>query len=142
MEATCSHNPKVTVLLIEDDEVDVMGVQRAFHKHELAHPIIHFSSGIEALKKLKAKLVPEPYLVLLDLNTPRLSGIEFLDEARKDPELHKAIVFVLTTSNAEDDISKAYARNIAGYIVKDDEDRGFINAANLVHQYARSVVFP
>lgn len=133
---------KVTVLLIEDDEIDVMGVKRAFRKHELDHPIVHFSNGIEALRNLKMGHISEPYLVLLDLNTPRMSGIEFLDEARKDPDLHKAIIFVLTTSSAEDDINKAYARNVAGYIIKNDEDGGFTNAANLVDQYAKTVAFP
>ena len=128
----------VTVLLVEDDEVDVMGVRRAFKKSHIENNIVVATDGQDALTKLRdGKSVPRPYLVLLDLNMPRMSGIEFLEAARQDPGLHGSIVFVLTTSKDERDKQKAYNYNVAGYIVKERMEQGFINAAGLLDQYTQ-----
>ncbi|HYD18419.1 MAG TPA: response regulator [Patescibacteria group bacterium] len=132
----------VTVLIVDDDEVDVMGVRRAFVKSGLDNPLVVVENGQAALDKLREDEVAKPYLVLLDLNMPRMGGIEFLCEARKDARLHKAIVFVFTTSKAEEDKCRAYQHNVAGYIVKDRSAGGFINAVELLHKYARNVEFP
>lgn len=126
----------VTVLLIEDNEIDVMGVERAFRKSNLKNPIVVASDGVEALALLRdGRSIPHPYLILLDLNMPRMGGIEFLDEIRKDPLLRHAVVFVLTTSKAADDMHNAHARNIAGYFVKDKGAGGFINATHVLERY-------
>jgi CheY-like chemotaxis protein len=128
----------ITIFLVEDNEVDVMGVQRAFKKSNFPNPIVVAGNGQEALSKLRdGKSVPRPYLVLLDLNMPKMNGIEFLEEIRKDNELRSAIVFVLTTSNATDDRNKTSEQNVAGYIVKGKETGGFINVVNLLNQYAQ-----
>lgn len=134
---------KVSVLLIEDDEIDVMGVQRAFARSKLENPLIVASNGQDALDKLRdQKSVQKPYLVLLDLNMPRMNGLEFLKIARKDPQLDGMIVFVLTTSKDDSDKKQAYEHNIAGYIVKDRRENDFIDTANLLQQYTRLVEFP
>ena len=134
---------KVSVLLIEDNEVDVMGVKRAFSQSKLDNPIIVASDGREALEKLRdGKSVNKPYLVLLDLNMPRMNGIEFLQEARKDPALRSAIIFVLTTSNTPEDKNKAYSHSIAGYMVKNSTQGGFIDAASMLNHYASLIEFP
>ena len=133
----------VTILLVEDDEVDVMGVERAFKQSNLNHAIIVAPDGQEALKKLRdGKSVPHPYLMLLDLNMPRMNGLEFLAEIRQDPELHNAIVFVLTTSSDSGDKQKAYQHNIAGYIVKGLFGESFINTAGLLDLYTQINEFP
>lgn len=126
----------VTVLLIDDNEVDVMGVRRAFKKINFDKKIVVATDGIEGLAALRrATDVQKPYLILLDLNMPRMNGIEFLRELRSDANLSKAIVFVLTTSNARDDKVQAFEHNIAGYIVKGKAEQGFIDAAELLERY-------
>jgi CheY-like chemotaxis protein len=138
------HNNKdVTVLLVEDDEVDIMGVRRAFRQSTLDNNIIVANDGIEALALLRdADAVPRPYMVLLDMNMPRMGGAEFLESARKDPDLKNSIVFVLTTSKDPADKTRAYQHHPAGYIVKDRTDGNFINAVTLLEQYAKVVSFP
>lgn len=137
--AMASHAPNtVSLLLVEDNEIDAMGVQRAFKRSNFNNPIIIARDGYEALAKLRDKeAVPRPYIILLDLNMPKMNGIEFLHEMRKDPELKSSIVFVLTTSNAPEDRMKAQSYNIAGYIVKGMSDAGFVDAAALFEKYSQ-----
>ena len=89
----------VTVLLVDDDDVDVMALQRMFKKQKIANPVRVASDGREALDILRgdngAKQIAWPYLILLDLNMPRMNGIELLDEIRSDPTLASSLVFVL-----------------------------------------------
>jgi len=133
----------VTILLVDDDTVDVMAVRRAIDRSGIGGQIVTANDGLEALQKLKdGNSVPRPYLVLLDLNMPRMNGIEFLTAARRDPDINDAIVFVLTTSKAEEDKRKAYEHNIAGYIVKEGSAGGYINTADLLHNYSRIVELP
>lgn len=133
----------VTILVVDDDRVDVMAVRRAFRLSGLDNAMVFAADGIEALEKLRdGKSVPRPFLVLLDLNMPRMNGIEFLDAARKDPNLCDSVVFVLTTSKDMMDKRKAYSRNVAGYIVKEDTREGYINTAGLLESYARVVELP
>ena len=132
----------VTVLLVDDDDVDVMGVRRAFEKAKIGNTIIVARDGLDALEKLRAQTVNRPYLILLDLNMPRMNGMEFLDEIRKDGTLKDSVIFVLTTSTAEQDIWQAYQRNIAGYIVKENVGEEFLSAISLLDMYWRIVEFP
>jgi CheY-like chemotaxis protein len=78
----------------------------------------------------------------LDLNLPRLNGVELLREIRSDPELHDSIVFVLTTSKRDEDRMASYDLNVAGYVVKSDVGSGFIRLIELLDHYWRIVEFP
>jgi CheY-like chemotaxis protein len=113
-------DPKpLTILLVDDDEVDVMNVQRAFRRNNIINPFYVAHNGLEALDLLRGEEVPrDRRLVLLDLNMPKMSGLEFLREVRADPELRLLTVIVLTTSDDERDKVEAYNLNVAGYIVK------------------------
>ncbi|HEX2167524.1 MAG TPA: response regulator [Longimicrobiales bacterium] len=109
----------LNVLLVEDDEVDVMNVRRAFTMNHIVNPLYVASNGVEALEMLRSGEVPRMRrLVLLDLNMPRMTGIEFLQELRSDPDLSSTPVVVLTTSSADRDRTDAYNLNVAGYLVK------------------------
>jgi CheY-like chemotaxis protein len=109
----------LNILLVEDDEVDVMTVKRAFERGHIANPLFVARDGLEALEKLRSGEIPNRRrLVLLDLNLPRMNGIEFLRELRRDPDLSPTPVVVLTTSATEQDKLDAYGLNIAGYLVK------------------------
>jgi len=139
-------NKTVHVLLVEDNEVDREAVRRAFTRHRIANPIHDARDGVEALELLrgmgdKPKL-PRPYLILLDINMPRMSGIELLRELRADPELRDSIVFMLTTSKSDEDKMAAYGANVAGYILKSDVGAGFVGLVALLDHYWRIVEFP
>lgn len=112
-------NDLLNILLVEDDEVDVMNVRRAFRQNNVTNPLYVASDGIEALEKLRSGEIPkERRLILLDLNMPRMNGIEFLRELRKDRDLCSTTVVILTTSKDEHDVFNAYDMNVAGYLVK------------------------
>lgn len=133
----------ITILLVDDDEVEVMGVRRAFKRAKIENTIVVANDGIAALEKLRSgQDVRKPFLILLDINMPRMNGFEFLKEARKDELLRDSLVFMLTTSRAEEDKRIAYGHNVAGYIIKDHESDAFTTAAQMLGQYVRSVEFP
>ncbi|HEU5463631.1 MAG TPA: response regulator [Candidatus Binatia bacterium] len=112
-------NPSLNILLVEDDEVDVMNVRRAFDKNHITNPLFVASNGLEGLEKLRSGEVPQGRrIVLLDLNMPKMNGIEFLRELRSDPALAPTPVVVLTTSNNDRDKIDAFNLNVAGYLVK------------------------
>ena len=114
----------INILLVEDDEVDVMNVKRAFKKYKIANPLYIAGNGLEALSMLRSQgekppSVPENRrLILLDLNMPKMNGLEFLHELRNDPDLKRTPVIVLTTSDEDRDRIEAYNLNVAGYILK------------------------
>ena len=135
------NNRTVKILLIEDDDVDVEAIKRGFKKNKIANPFIVAKDGVEGLKILRSEL-KQPYLILLDLNMPRMNGIEFLKEIRNDPILKTSIVFILTTSDAEKDRWAAYEQNIAGYLLKSQTGKDFINVVHVLDHYWRYVEFP
>ena len=139
-----SNNP-VQILLVEDDEVDAEAIQRAFDKHKIANHITRAHDGIEALQFLRregADALPRPFIILLDLNMPRMNGIEFLQEIRGDSTLTECIVFVLTTSNAERDKTSAYREHISGYILKSNVGDGFTKLVDLMGCYWKIIEMP
>ena len=133
----------LNIVLVEDDEVDVMNVKRAFQKNNIRNPLWTAGNGVEALELLRGNDVPrQRRLVLLDLNMPRMNGIEFLSELRKDKELHTTPVVVLTTSDAERDRVDAYKLNVAGYILKPVTVSNFVEAMATLNKYWTLVEFP
>lgn len=114
----------INILLVEDDEVDVMNVKRAFKKYKITNPLYFAGNGIEALEMLRSQngqpsQVPENRrLILLDLNMPKMNGLEFLHAIRQDEILKRTPVIVLTTSDEDRDRIEAYNLNVAGYILK------------------------
>ena len=137
---------EVHILLIDDDDVDVMAVKRAFKKQKIANPLRVARDGIEGLAMLRGEdghePIARPYIIILDLNMPRMDGLEFLAELRKDPSHRDAVVFVLTTSKADEDRAASYDQNVAGYIVKSDVGEGFLNVTRLLDSYWRVVLLP
>jgi CheY-like chemotaxis protein len=129
----------VHILLVEDDEVDIMNVQRAFKKNNISNPLHVARNGQEALEALSGRnsdlVIPSPRVILLDINMPKMGGIEFLTELRKLPEHRSASVFVMTTSNEESDKIAAYDLNVAGYILKPLSFEGFTSAVAILNHY-------
>jgi CheY-like chemotaxis protein len=134
------------VLLVDDDDGDAKSVQRAFRSARIVNPIVRAIDGIDALDILrgangKEKLTP-PYLLLVDLNMPRMNGIELVETLRKDRELRGCIVFMLTTSGRDEDKLAAYDLNVAGYIVKQRAGLDFQRLVDMVQGYWRIVELP
>ena len=130
----------VTILLVEDDEIDVKALQWAFEKLKIANPLVIARDGVEAWEMLQE--LPRPYLVISDINMPRMNGIELLRKIRANQNTHDAIVFMLTTSNDEQDKIDAYDLNVAGYMLKTDMGTSFTRAISLIDNYWKVVEFP
>ncbi|HEX3473612.1 MAG TPA: response regulator [Kofleriaceae bacterium] len=126
----------LNILLVDDDEVDVMTVKRAFSRANITNKLFVATDGIEALSLLRSDSVPAARrLVLLDLNMPRMSGIELLREIRADPALHAITVIVLTTSNEDRDRVEAYQLNVAGYLLKPVTFHAFAEVMSTLNKY-------
>jgi len=136
----------VTVLVVEDNDVDAEAVERAFRRCKIANPIVTVTDGIAALDRLRGtngtERLARPYLVLLDLNMPRMDGLEFLAELRADPAIADTVVFVLSTSDRDADKVSAYGHQVAGYVVKTRLDEGFLDMVTMIDAYWRVVQFP
>jgi CheY-like chemotaxis protein len=133
----------LNILLVEDDEVDVMNVRRAFDKNRIANPLFVAPDGVEGLRMLRANEVPrERRIILLDLNMPRMSGIEFLRELRADATLSHTPVVVLTTSDDERDKINAYNLNVAGYLLKPVTFVNFVEVMAALNKYWTLVELP
>ncbi|MCU8106780.1 response regulator [Shewanella sp. SM101] len=141
--SAANHYQQVTILLVDDDDVDYMAVQRAMRQLRLLNPLVRARDGIEALTILTSlDTIKGPYLILLDLNMPRMNGFEFLERIRSDPSLSSSVVFMLTTSSTDEDRMKAYSHHVAGYMVKTDMKDGFNNIFNMLEDYWRIVELP
>ncbi len=136
----------VNILLVEDDEVDVMNVKRAFKKNNITNPLNVCNNGFEALQFLRGEseipLLEIPKIILLDINMPKMGGIEFLSEIRKDEKLKNISVFIMTTSNEDKDKLDAYNLNVAGYILKPLSMERFIEAVSTLNNYWKLCEFP
>ena len=133
----------LNILLVEDDEVDVMNVRRAFQRNRIANPLFVAGDGVAALDMLRSGDVPrERRLILLDLNMPRMTGLEFLRELRREPAFHNTPVVVLTTSNDERDKIDAYDLNVAGYLLKPVTFVNFVEVMAALNKYWALVELP
>jgi CheY-like chemotaxis protein len=136
-------NSSLNILLVEDDEVDVMNVKRAFAKNHIMNPLFVARNGLEGLEMLRSGEVPrDRRMVLLDLNMPRMNGIEFLEQVRADPELKATTVVVLTTSSNDRDKVGAFNLNVAGYLVKPVTFADFAELMVALNKYWSLVEMP
>jgi CheY-like chemotaxis protein len=126
----------LNILLVDDDEIDVMTVKRAFARANIANKLYVATDGIQALALLRADGIPASRrLILLDLNMPRMNGIELLREIRGDPALQSLTVIVLTTSNEDRDRVDAYQLNVAGYLLKPVTFHAFAEIMATLNKY-------
>lgn len=136
----------VHVLLVEDDEIDAEEMVRAFQRLQITNPLTIVANGDEALNTLRGTSgfprLPRPYVLIIDLNMPRMNGLELLQCLRADEQLQQSVVFVLTTSNRDADKGAAYALHVAGYFVK-DRDAGIADEVlTMLAAYCQLVAFP
>jgi CheY-like chemotaxis protein len=123
------------VLLVEDDSVDAMAVKRAFKDLKVTNPLVHTVHGEDALGYLRGNLARLPCIILLDLNMPKMNGIEFLNVVKADKDFKKIPVVILSTSGDEPDILESYRLHVAGYIVKPVDYKKFVEAIRTIDLY-------
>lgn len=135
---------QINILLVEDDEIDVMNVKRAFKKNNISNPLHVCGNGVDALEYLRSidSTANLPRIILLDINMPRMGGIEFLTNLRQDSRLKHISVFVMTTSNEEQDKVNAYQLNVAGYILKPLSIESFISSVAMLNNYWMLCEYP
>ena len=127
-----SSNP---ILLVEDDNVDVMTVKRALKDLNIKNRLVSTANGKEALEYLKNNGNKKPCIILLDLNMPKMNGIEFLQIVKADDTLKKIPVIVLTTSSQQQDIVESFKLGVAGYIVKSVDYAEYTEAISTINLY-------
>lgn len=129
----------ISILHVEDDSVDSMVMQRALKKCQINHTLYQARNGIEALDMLRGlngkEQIPRPKIILLDLNMPKMNGIEFLREIRNDANLKSISVFVMTTSDDENDRTDAYNLNVAGYMIKPISLENYTTVVATLNEY-------
>ena len=123
------------ILLVEDGRVDTMITQRAFKELKIPNQLLATGNGEEALEYLKNENTEKPCLVLLDLNMPRMNGIEFLEIIKQDDNLKKIPVIILTTSNEKKDKIESFRLSVAGYMVKPIEYQQFVEMIKTIDVY-------
>jgi len=123
------------IMLVEDDMVDVMTVKRALKDINVANHLIVASDGEEALTYLGDERNKRPEIILLDLNMPRMNGIEFLKAAKKNGVLKNIPVVVLTTSGDDQDKVDSFNLGVAGYMVKPVDYARFVEVMKTINRY-------
>ncbi len=123
------------ILLIEDDTVDAMTVKRALKDLKVTNPLARASNGEEALAHLRDDNNEKPCVILLDLNMPKMSGIEFLKTIKTDEKLKRLPAIVLTTSKDDQDKVESFRLNVGGFIVKPVDYKKFVEAMRIVNLY-------
>ncbi len=134
--------PHEHILLIEDDDIDALTVRRTLKELGASNPLDREVDGERGLEFLRDRNRPRPGLILLDLNMPRMNGIEFLAEIKRDAALCLIPVVVLTTSSEEGDRIAAYSNSVAGYMVKPVDYPQFVGIMALIRDYWLTSVTP
>jgi len=124
-----------SILLVEDDVVDMMSVKRALKDIKVTNPLIHVENGVDALEYLKSHENEQPAIILLDLNMPKMNGLEFLTIMKKDDHLKRIPVIVLTTSQGELDKVQSFDLGVAGYMIKPVDYQQFVDVMRTIRLY-------
>ena len=134
----------VDVLLVEDDPGDVLMTKEAFEHYKLRNVLHVVTDGERALQFLRRTGgyadAPRPGLILLDLNLPRLDGLEVLAELKADPELKVIPVVILTTSQAQQDVLRSYALHANAYVSKPVDFETFMEVIRQIDNFFVTVV--
>jgi len=126
---------KKPILLVEDDTIDIMTVKRALKELRISNELIVRGNGEDALEYLKNEDSVMPCIVLLDLNMPRMNGIEFLKAAKQDDRIRMLPIVVLTTSNQDQDKVESFMLSVAGYMVKPVSYINFVEVMKTIDMY-------
>ena len=123
------------ILLVEDDRVDALTVKRAVKDLNIINPLVIAANGEDALEYLRNPDNQMPAFILLDLNMPRMNGLEFLAIIKEDESLRRIPVIVLTTSGEQRDRVESFDQSVAGYMVKPVQYHDFLETMRSIHIY-------
>lgn len=123
------------VLLVDNDPVQAMTVEQAFKTLGVRSPCVHFTDGNDALVHLRHQNGKKPWLILLNLDLPGMTGVEFLKTVKSDEVLKTIPVVLLTASSHQDEIERSFELGAAGYMVKNTEDEGLLETIRTIAQY-------
>jgi CheY-like chemotaxis protein len=127
--------PELPILIVEDDKVDVMAIKRAVKQLQIQNPLVIAANGEEALHHLQDLQNPLPTLILLDINMPKMNGIEFLRIIKDDRRTRRIPVVILTTSHEDRDRMESFDIGVAGYMVKPVDHVKFVDIIDSIHRY-------
>jgi CheY-like chemotaxis protein len=132
----------IEILLVEDSEPDILLTREAFEEVGMLNRLHVVRDGVEALAFLRTQdsTLPRPDVILLDINMPRMNGMELLREIKRDPQLMTIPVIMLTTSEADEDILRSYQAFAASYVVKPIEFERFYHAIQALGRYMLTIV--
>ncbi len=128
-------NTRKSILLVEDDKVDAMTVKRALREINVTNLLATVNDGEQALEYLRNKDNERPAIILLDLNMPKMNGIELLKHMKADPDLRSIPVIVLTTSKADQDRIESFSLSVAGYMLKPVDYIQFVEVMRTINIY-------
>lgn len=122
-------------MLVEDDQVDAITTQRALKELKVTNELVHKVDGEDALEYLRDEGNVKPCIILLDLNMPKMNGFEFLEIVKSDDALKNIPVIILTTSDADESVTKGFDLGAAGYIPKPVDYGQFVESMRTVDRY-------
>ncbi len=128
-------NTRKSILLVEDDKVDAMTVKRALREINVTNQLTTVNDGEQALEYLRNSDNEQPAIILLDLNMPKMNGIELLKNMKADPKLRSIPVVVLTTSRADQDRLESFSLSVAGYMLKPVDYIQFVEVMRTINIY-------
>lgn len=128
-------SPDKPILLVEDDIVDQMTMKRSLRELNVSNRLVIANNGEEALFYLNDGKYQKPAIILLDINMPKMNGLEFLEIVKNDDELKKIPVIVLSTSKADSDRIDSFNLGVAGYMVKPVDYKKFVDVIKTIHMY-------
>lgn len=132
-----------SILIIEDDDIDAKALQRALTQIGIAADLMYRAyDGIEALELLKQKKPPLPCIIIIDINMPRMTGIEFLQHLHQDAVYGSSPAFILTTSNSNADKQAAYESHVTGYMLKENVGKSFSNFIQFFEAFTETIELP
>jgi CheY-like chemotaxis protein len=131
-----------SILLLEDDEIDVAAIKRALKELNIKNPLIVCENGAIGLEWLRANLKALPAVILSDIDMPVMNGLEFLDKLKHDPDLMKIPVVILSTFREESDRAKAFKLGVAGYMIKPVDAGKYLSVMETIATYWRTSELP
>ncbi len=123
------------IMIVEDDVADVLIIKKALNELQINNKLVQLNNGEEGIDYLNNNSNEQPCIIFLDLNMPKMNGIEFLKIIKNEESLRQIPVVALTTSINKDDICACFKSGIAGYIVKPVDFRKFVKAIRIVDLY-------
>lgn len=123
------------ILLVEDDGVDIMTVERALKDRQISNPLIHPRDGSEAIQYLSDAKNRKPCIIFLDLNMRDVDGFEFLQRIKADGKLKRIPIVVVTISKNIDDVSRCFELGAAGYVIKPQDYKEFVQMVETIDKY-------